>query len=408
LKSDLRALLPGDVKWQWSTVDKTAKPDGSWFHDIFTYLIVELKSEQGLNGDPFLQGLLTYGKILAQSTYFPYIPLSNLPIILLTIAGDRLVLSTAIFTDKIYADELLSITLRFGSHKSNNVFRVARVFMAIKESMRLLRGLYRGLRPSSHSPQQTTALWPAPTVPPSELKPIPKLEFFAKVNRANGKQLLRIDEENECHAMYLARMQIGTSTRAEASTQEVFVKFAPTYNEDAHRLLADHDPPLAPALHFCARVIGDMYMVIMEYIPESRGRSVHSFNFKDASPLPKDLPQVIERDVSEALRLLHGKRWVFGDLREPNLLYLPGGGRVMLVDFDDVGLDGEARYSACLNLNAGFCPGAQRGQIMKMEHDYENLKLLLGGLELSFPEMKPDNKCEGEDGQEPDALAVNV
>ena len=283
-------------------------------------------------------------------------------------------MSTAIFTNEVYADELLSVTLRFGSHASDNVFFVARVFMAINKAKMELSDLYRKLPqilPSSLSP--AIALWPNPTTDPPES--IPKLEFFAKVDRATGTPLLRIDEENERHAMYLARKQTKTLT------QEVFVKFSTQYHEDAHRLLAEQNPPLAPALHFCARVVGGMYMVIMDYIPQSMGCSVDLYS--SGPVLPQDLPQVVERDVSKALSLLHAKNWVFGDLREPNMLYLPGShgeGRLLLIDFDAVGVDGEARYSACLNPAARFCASVQRGQIMKKGHDFENLEEVLGRL----------------------------
>ena len=298
-------------------------------------------------------------------------------------------MSTVIFTNKLYANELLSITLRLGPHGPDNVLHVARVFMAIKESVEQLRDLYVDLLATPHPLQpQTMALWPNPTLNPSESQSIPKLEFFAKASRINGKPLSIIDEGNERHALYLARMELKASAQTEASTQEVFVKFAPRYNQDAHRLLASHNPPLAPALHFCARVISDMYMVIMEYIPESRGRSADPRALPGGPPLPRNLPQVIERDVSEALRLLHKKKWVFGDLREPNLLYLPdvNGGRVLLVDFDWTGLDGEGRYSACLNPNAGLSASVERGQIMKKEHDIENFELLLARLNDWFSE----------------------
>jgi hypothetical protein len=43
LKPILRLLLPGNAKGQ----------ESNWFEGIFTYLIVELKNEQGLGGDPF-------------------------------------------------------------------------------------------------------------------------------------------------------------------------------------------------------------------------------------------------------------------------------------------------------------------------------------------------------------------
>ncbi|KAF9779324.1 hypothetical protein BJ322DRAFT_1089798, partial [Thelephora terrestris] len=386
LKPILGHLLPGDAQWQELTEGGKAKIDGAWTRDIFTYLIFELKNEQGLGGDPFLQGLVSYGKIVAQDKYAPYRERSNLPAILLAVAGNRLVVSAAIFTNKVYAEELLSVTLRLGPHGSANVLRVGRVFMAINQAMGRLIGLYSGLLLGSRSlPPQTVALWPRPTIYPSKTQSIPKLEFFAKVDRVTGKPLLEIDEDNEPHAMYLARMQVKTSTQAKGSTHEVFVKFAPNYNEAAHRLLASQKPPLAPALHFCARVIGDMYMVVMEYIPESRGRSADTKVYDYGPPLPPNLPQIVQQEVHKALRLLHEQQLVFGDLREPNLLYLPeSGGRILLVDFDMVGGDGEATYSACLNPKGGFAPGVRRGQVMKKEHDFGNLQMVLERLRLAL------------------------
>ena len=66
LQENLSDLLPGESKWQQSVADKAAKPDGIWFEGLFAYLIFELNNEQGLGGDPFLQGLAVYSKIINQ------------------------------------------------------------------------------------------------------------------------------------------------------------------------------------------------------------------------------------------------------------------------------------------------------------------------------------------------------
>jgi len=323
------------------------------------------------------------------------------PAILLAIAGNRLVVSTAVFTNAVYADELLSITLRLGHHGSDNVLRVARVFMAIRDCMERLRQLYRRLeRVPDQPPSRTEALWPSPTAdPPESTNPLPKLEYIAKVNCADGTALPVIDKANERHAMYLAQMEIenpdqartsttaatptDTSAPPEALVPNVLVKFAVKYNERAHRLLANQG--LAPALYYCVPVIGDMRMVVMEYIPGSRGQSVHTVS--NRPPLPRALPKLVEREVSKALGFLHEERLVFGDLREPNLLYLPEeGGRVLLVDFDGVGQDEEDRYSACLNPDAGLSHNVKRGQIMKKEHDFQSLKLVVARLNDMLPQ----------------------
>ena len=271
----------------------------------------------------------------------------------------------------MYADELLSIKLLLGPHRSDNVNRIARMFMAINESMDLLSKLYRNLRKThlTHSapPPTPKALWPNPTpYPPDSTTRFPKLDFFCKMDCADGTGLSVVDEDNERHALYLARMP-------ENSDEVVLVKFSAKYHEDAHNLLASTDPPLAPALHFCTRVVGDMYMVVMEQVPKAKGQSLF------VAPPPQSALEGIWKDIDRALNLLHEKDLVFGDLREPNVLYLPEGeGRALLVDFDGVGRDGKDRYSACINPEAKL--GVARGQIMEKEHDRRNLERLMGRL----------------------------
>jgi len=68
-----------------------------------------------------------------------------MPVVLLSMAGNRLEVSTAVFTDAVYADKLLSLDLRLGPHGPDNVLRVARVFMAISVCAKRLREQYSGL-----------------------------------------------------------------------------------------------------------------------------------------------------------------------------------------------------------------------------------------------------------------------
>ena len=237
--------------------------------------------------------------------------------------------------------------------------------------MDLLSELYRNLLDTHRTRSTLTPvkdMWPNPTAyPPDTTTRFPKLNFLYKMDCADGTELFVVDEDNERHALYLARMP------TETSNEVVLVKFSAKYHENAHRLLASADPPLAPALHFCMRVVGDMYMVVMEYVPNSKGQSLFV-----TSP-PQSALEGIRKDLDRALNLLHENDLVFGDLREPNVLYMPEeGGRVLLIDFDGVGLDGEGRYSACLNPEAGL--GVARGQIMEKVHDRENLERLMGRL----------------------------
>ena len=71
LRPILRRLLIGDSRWRKPTADET-EPYGVWLEGPFAYLIIELKNEQGLEGDPFLQGLLAYGKIVTRQSVYPF------------------------------------------------------------------------------------------------------------------------------------------------------------------------------------------------------------------------------------------------------------------------------------------------------------------------------------------------
>ena len=104
--------------------------------------------------------------------------------------------------------------------------------------------------------------------------------------------------------------------------------------------------PLAPTLYSRERVISNMFMVVMQYILEPEGRSRRNLL------LQRPALDTIPRDVTQALKLLHGENftlhisWVCkpsrklkngpssncGDLRESNVLYLRDKGHVLLVN----------------------------------------------------------------------------
>lgn len=123
--------------------------------------------------------------------YAPYLSRSNLPAVLLAIMGNVLTVSTAVFTDSIHANELVSIDLKFG-HGSDNVLRIARAFTAVGKRVRRQRDQYRDLKSSSGISQPGKVMWPNPTLGPSEsAEGIQELEFFAKADRFEGTPITR-------------------------------------------------------------------------------------------------------------------------------------------------------------------------------------------------------------------------
>lgn len=165
-------------------------------------------------------------------------------------------------------------------------------------------------------------------------KPLPKLTYRQFFSRAGQPTSDLMDLGNAATVMYIATLD-------DDADQEVIVKFTARYNEVAHRLLAE--ARLAPRLHYCGRVVGDLYMVVMDRID---GRSIWQLQ-EDNLPIPA----IVATKVEDAVCLLHNEDLVFGDLRSNNILYVASEHRVVLVDFDWPGTHGESRYPVTLNPN---------------------------------------------------------
>lgn len=138
--------------------------------------------------------------------------------------------------------------------------------------------------------------------------------------------------------VFQASVGSGTNKRA------IIVKFAESYNVEAHRLLAEAQ--LAPALLYVSSEHGikvaELSMIVMEKV---QGQDLTRF---------KSVPRCVKDNVSDALELLHKRRIVFGDLQPSNVMVvvddqgqIVGG---MLVDFDWCGIDGEAKYPATMGM----------------------------------------------------------
>jgi hypothetical protein len=191
---------------------------------------------------------------------------------------------------------------------------------------------------------------PAP-VDPS--KTFPKLVYQQFLSRAGHPTSALLDLGNPTAAIY-------TTTFNDTSQEVIIVKFTTRYNEAAHRILAEAQ--LAPTLHFCERVIGNLYMVVMDRVD---GKSIWQLQ-EEGAPVPT----VVSKKVEDALNL---QDIVFADLRDPNFLYVAskgeGEGSVIVVAFDWPAKDGEGRYPAILNPNNAWFDEVSPNGIMRKSHD---------------------------------------
>ena len=238
------------------------------------------------------------------------------------------------------------------------VYRNARLFIALRKCLEELGDFYRTL--------------PRRYIPPSAVNqfhfPYPN-SFTREDSRVTHFQYISTLEDN---TTYLAEI-IG-----KPEPKKVVVKFVARYGKAVHELLAQHG--YAPKLLYCGPVPGDplsaarqapfglfsrpdaMHMVVMEY-------------FDARSDKPQDRDQ-----IEEVLWLLHTHGYVFGDLREPNVLY-DQHGDVKFINFNWCG-----RYDT--NVRDEQLPPGLQEKIDNIEHKSTNDIYVCYPLSLStVPDM---------------------
>ena len=89
-------------------------------------------------------------------------------------------------------------------------------------------------------------------------------------------------------------------------------------------------------------------MVVMDYV-----------NGMTADILEKHklLPSNFFEEVEKILSHLHNRGYVFGDLRSPNVMVRDDDRKVMFIDFDWVGKDGESTYPIIMSESISWPQG---------------------------------------------------
>jgi hypothetical protein len=254
------------------------------------------------------------------------------------------------FTDYVY--------LGGDPYEAKRINLVAKIFYVVARAIRTLREYYHFLHPRDQREPHT--LLPNPTY-------LPNSPLVGSLVFQNRVDFPRINSDGKSSSNYRRSIFL-----AEYDEQPVLVKFCESYSEDAHRTLADLG--LAPVLHFCSLVIGDIFMVVMDRV---NSRDAYD-EFRD-----RDLPSTVLNDVKLALERLHDAGLVYGDVRRPNIMVYKSQEkgeewRGLLIDFDWAGPVGKAKYPAMLNKSGdinwadGVAPGAE----IKKEHDLDMFEKL--------------------------------
>ncbi len=226
---------------------------------------------------------------------------------------------------------------------------VAKSFHVTAQAVRTLGDYYSSLRLQGQLESQNH--FPKPTVLPNSplLKPLVFKRQIELPLRHSGLRCLFV---------------------AEYGGTDVLVKFCETYSEKAHSTLAE--ARLAPVLHYCSMIAGDIFMVVMDLVD-----CLDAYREFGS----KALPSTVLDDVKLALETLHNANLVFGDIRHPNIMVHKSqeGGeewRGLLVDFDWAGPVGKAKYPPMLNKEIGWADGVDSATEIKKDHDLEMLNKL--------------------------------
>ncbi|KAH9917737.1 uncharacterized protein B0H18DRAFT_689691 [Fomitopsis serialis] len=307
------------------------------------------------------------------------------PAFLIGMAGPNIIVSGAVFADQLIAQTLtdyISVVPRPGKRGRSPLddagHRVARLFRALKVCIEDLNRYYKqvaqevappppppvtGVMGSCASVSESARVAQAMRVP-SYIGP-----HFTEYLDSAGQSIELVYKERLSPDI-TGRAVIVAEARREAETEttptKVVVKFAHTYNREAHELLAAAEPPQAPRLRHCAYEdsVG-MWVVVMDYVEGSKLGEVQTEPTHVAS-------------LRTAVRTLHERGFVFGDLRQRNVLVV--GERVVLIDFDWCRKAGEARYPSDILLD-GQIPwhySVRRGGLIEEVHDRHLFHILTG------------------------------
>ncbi|KAK0454099.1 uncharacterized protein EV420DRAFT_1273330 [Desarmillaria tabescens] len=320
---------------------------------------VKEKSELGSGGDVTTEGGCSYIDFWLSEDHQELRECGCCPSFIICLAGPWLIIMGAVLTAQPIVQRLTDFIWLGTSPAINDAqcIRIAGVLRALKAGIRILDDYYRDL---VHLPLSSDDSHP-------RFYPFPTSFQNGNQPRVYFKYLQPLKPLDPACVVFLAETITDKS--------KVVVKFVQTYGVEAHRLLAQHH--LAPHLLYCEHLgkdsagYGALKMVVMGYVEGEAATEMF-----DGALAPK-----VVGDLERALNILHGEDLVFGDLRESNIMIVPGPNEadtVRLIDFDWAGKEKEVRYPIHLNVSKEVKWAEDVGSYRKIDkkHDLSMLDIL--------------------------------
>ncbi|KAG8692343.1 hypothetical protein FRC08_009837 [Ceratobasidium sp. 394] len=322
-------------------------------HDGACLIVMETKNEIGTGGsDPSIQAAQSYSRYWGDPKRQTLLDQCCCPSFLAAIAGPWMAILGAVFLDRPVVQPLTHfLWIGHDPARPSELEYLARVFHCISSTREELEEFYRNVPAPRSELDRFHPYITHYTDPTGHRVQFAYLKALSGTRSANNKPI------------FLAE------TRGEGPPRRIVVKFVQTYNTDAHKLLAKEG--LAPLLLYDGTSYPqdqpgpDHAMIVMEFVS---GVDLAKF---DEYPLPDSAPM----DIDRALKCLHDHDFVFGDLRDPNVMIVTGSSGVVtgakLVDFDWCGTHQVGRYPADMNPDIIWPDGVGPRTLMDKRHDIE-------------------------------------
>ncbi|KAH9928569.1 uncharacterized protein BXZ73DRAFT_48363 [Epithele typhae] len=348
-------ILSGDCKIDTRGVGASSRADFRWYSSPggqeINYTILQLQNQRGGTGDPRMQAQATFRDLVVPASLHPtsahHRRRTNFPGLTLTLSATRLDIDTGIFTDRMYCEHVLTIDLEVPFCADDHIDRFVEVVHALRKCSQELKRHYQTAL--LHPVDPMAPFLPTPTGLSDEaVSLLNDLKFVSRLDQDGDILGATVDKRSRESPIFLATLD----------GKKVLTKFVAQYNGTAHGLLADVER--APPLHGVVPVVGGCH-VVMGYA-------------EGAHTLLYGKPAGTAEAVKDALQRLHGAGIVFGDVREQNVLDVPGtDGQLAgtwLIDFDWAGKAHDAVYPAMMNNHLNIWPaGVGSGAYMELEHD---------------------------------------
>ena len=312
--------------------------------------IVEFKNEAaGISSIPVVELCAYYNKFIAEVSKDLQLS-SRMPALGLTVVGRSMIVLVCVmmlsapgpvitfyaiaFVGRVHYTALTSSISCV--HRAVNGYDRHNLYNAFAAAVELLRCITQDVY-STESLSPLHHLYPA----------ITELPYFESPSNSIKFKIIKPLFPATSRYVYLATSSNDTG---------LIIKFTSSYSADLHvHCVRDGH---APKLRGYAKLPGDIIAIAMDLVSDAETLDSKESSLDDKKNWADQLKQLVES--------FHAAGYVHGDLRCPNILV--AGNKVMLIDFDWGGKEGEAFYPHG-RLNSQLTEGRKEGGLMITKED---------------------------------------